>query len=106
MFVTDRPDTHDGNRFLTPADVAKILGVTQTTVLGWIHAGELRAVNSAQKAGPGRRPRWKISPADLATFEASRATTQAVGQAPGPAPAATAAPTKKRTLRTTTEYVQ
>ena len=56
--------------FVTPADIAKALGVNQTKVLGWIRRGELRAVNVA--ATPGRRPRWRIAPEGLEAFLAAR----------------------------------
>jgi excisionase family DNA binding protein len=45
--------------WLTPPQLAKQLGVQAEKVLGWIRAGELRAVNVAERAS--RRPRWRIS---------------------------------------------
>lgn len=51
-------------KYLTPPNIAKRLGVTCDKVLGWIRSGQLRAVNLSE----GGRPRWKISPTDLETF--------------------------------------
>jgi excisionase family DNA binding protein len=59
-------------QYLRPPQVAQLLGVDVHTVLGWIRAGELRAVNVA--ASPhGKRPRWRIAADDLAVFEGRRA---------------------------------
>jgi len=52
-------------------EVAERLGVSAHAVLGWIRAGELRAVNVASSPRC-RRPSWRISPAALADFEAAR----------------------------------
>jgi hypothetical protein len=55
---------------LTPPAVAKRYGVDTHKVLGWIRSGQLRALN----VGDGsQRPRYRISPADLALFETARA---------------------------------
>ena len=54
-----------------PPQVAERFGVDPHKILGWIRRGELRAVNVATSTGG--RPRFRISPADLAIFEASRA---------------------------------
>jgi excisionase family DNA binding protein len=55
---------------LTVADVATHARVKADTVLAWIHAGDLRAVNVAS---PGcKRPRWRIEPAELDKFLAAR----------------------------------
>ena len=53
--------------------------VKETTVLGWIHSGELRAVNVGRAPGK-QKPRWRISVEALAAFEAARTPT------PTPAP--------------------
>ena len=55
----------------TPPAVADRYGVSPEKVIGWIKAGELRAVNVA--ATTGGRPRWRISEADLLAFENRRA---------------------------------
>jgi len=57
--------------YLSPPQVAKRLAVDPSKILVWIKRGELRAVNVATHTG--RRPRYRISPADLAVFEAARA---------------------------------
>ena len=57
-------------RYLSPPEIADQLGVDPAKVIGWIRRGELRAVNVGN--GPSR-PHYRISPADLAVFEAARA---------------------------------
>jgi transposase len=59
-----------GLSYLSPPQIAKRFGVDAHKVLSWIRRGELRAVNVADRTGG--RPRFKISPADLAIFEAAR----------------------------------
>ena len=55
--------------YVTPPRVAKQFGVDVHKVLGWIRSGELHAVN----VGDGsKRPRYRISPSDLAVFELAR----------------------------------
>ncbi|MGA2067818.1 MAG: helix-turn-helix domain-containing protein [Thermoguttaceae bacterium] len=55
---------------LTPPELARQLRVDVHTVLGWIGNGELRAVNVGTR---GKRPRWRIDPADVVVFEQRRA---------------------------------
>jgi excisionase family DNA binding protein len=55
---------------LTPPELARALRVDVHTILRWIRDGHLRAVNVGT---PGKRPRWRIDPADVAVFEAARA---------------------------------
>jgi excisionase family DNA binding protein len=55
---------------LTTRQVAERYSVDPDKVLAWIRAGELAAINVAEKAGG--RPRYRIDPADLAAFEARR----------------------------------
>lgn len=43
------------------------------TVLRWIRNGELSAVNVARE--PGGKPRWRITPESLQTFELLRSAT-------------------------------
>ncbi|MFZ1933477.1 MAG: helix-turn-helix domain-containing protein [Thermoguttaceae bacterium] len=57
-------------RYLTPPQVAERFGVDPAKVVGWIRKGELGAVNVGNGSS---RPRYRISPADLALFEAARA---------------------------------
>ncbi len=59
--------------FLTVADVAKRLTIGDEQVLGFIKTGKLRASNVGLGA---KRPRWRIDPADLETFLASRRNSQ------------------------------
>ena len=54
-------------RFFTPPQAAKLIGVGPEKVLAWIHSGELTATNVAVDAD-GERPRWRISEDDLAKF--------------------------------------
>lgn len=63
--------------YLAPSDIARSRGVNVSKVLGFIHSGELKAVNMATQTG--KLPRWRIAPADLEAFDAARA---AVPQAP------------------------
>lgn len=63
--------------YLSPSDIAVSRVINVIKVLTWIKSGELRAVNVATFAG--RLPRWRISPADLESFDAARV---AVPQAP------------------------
>ncbi len=64
------------DHMLTVDDIAKRYGVKEHTVLGWIHSGELKAVNVG-RALDRKRPRWRISPAALEAFEAARSATPA-----------------------------
>jgi len=55
------------------AEIATEMGVDVKTVLHWIHAGELEAVNVARDP-QAKRPRWKISAAALRAFSRRRST--------------------------------
>ena len=70
--TADAPASTAESRFLVPREVAERYGVALDKVLGWIRSGELRAVNVATRQGG--QPRWRISPSDLALFEASRSS--------------------------------
>lgn len=59
-----------GAAYLTTSAVAAQLGVSVEQVLGWVHSGELRAVNVATKRGG--RPRWRIGPEEVDRFIAAR----------------------------------
>ena len=65
-------------RWPSSPKVASLLGIDPAKVLGWIRAGQLRAVN----VGNGNRPLYRINPSELERFIASRSTT-----APPPKPA-------------------
>jgi excisionase family DNA binding protein len=54
--------------YLTVAEVATRLAISDECVLGLIRAHRLRAAN----VGLGARPRWRIAPDDLAAFLAAR----------------------------------
>jgi transposase len=58
----------------TVHDIQKRYGVRVHTVLQWIRAGELRAVNVARKVG-ARRPRWRVSQEAVEAFEQLRSST-------------------------------
>lgn len=62
---------------LSIKNIQERYGVGEHTVLGWIHSGELKAVNVARK--PGGRPKFRITEAALTAFEELRAS-----QAPAP----------------------
>ena len=61
---------------VTPSVVAERYGCKPETVIGWIRAGELRAIDVSSKGS--KKPRFRIDEADLAAFEAGRV----VGQKP------------------------
>ena len=62
-------------RRLTPPQIAETYGVRPEKVIGWIRAGELRAVNVATRANS--RPRFVVDQDDLLAFEARRSATPA-----------------------------
>lgn len=64
----------------TVEDLTHRFGVTEHTVLTWIHSGELKAVNVG-RAPDSKKPRWRISEEALTEFEAKRTPTQAVPRA-------------------------
>lgn len=59
--------------YLNPPSIARMLGVNQDKVLGWIRSGELTAVDVS--ATRGGRPRWRIARADLDSFLNRRRAT-------------------------------
>ena len=60
----------ESSEMLTPPKVAKQLGVSPDKILDWIRKGELNATNVA--AAGACRPRYRISPEDLAKFQKTR----------------------------------
>lgn len=58
----------------TVDDIRQRFGVTEATVLGWIHSGELQAVNVGRKP-KSKRPRWRISADAVEAFERLRTPT-------------------------------
>ncbi len=65
-----------GSRFLSPVAVARLLGVRDSKVAGWIRSGELKASNLATR--PGARPRYRVSPQALDAFLSGRQVTPAI----------------------------
>jgi excisionase family DNA binding protein len=57
---------------MTPRELAAVLRVSPDKVLGWIHSGELRALNTS--SAHCRRPRYVILPHHLDEFERRRIT--------------------------------
>jgi excisionase family DNA binding protein len=55
---------------LTVAQIAERLGIAPGKILTWISTGELAAIDTS--ASRNQRPRWRIDPADLEIFLASR----------------------------------
>lgn len=58
----------------TPPAIAKMLAIKVDKVHAWIHAGELKAVNVAQKRSG--RPRWRVLDEHLEEFLRSRQSVQ------------------------------
>ena len=58
----------------TVQDIQRRYGVTVHTVLQWIAAGELRALNVGRKPG-ARKPRWRVTQSALEAFESLRTVT-------------------------------
>jgi hypothetical protein len=68
----------------TPPVLADEIGCNVSSILTWIHSGELKAVN----VGHARRPRWRISRADWQTFLDSRSNQAQPDETPRNRPAA------------------
>ncbi|MBT6155454.1 MAG: helix-turn-helix domain-containing protein [Planctomycetaceae bacterium] len=56
--------------YLTPPQYAKRLGVKPETVISWIKAGELRAINVGRRGA--KRPRYRIPTDAVVAFENAR----------------------------------
>jgi Helix-turn-helix domain len=78
----------EGQRGLTPRELAGILRVSPDKVLGWIRAGELPALNTS--SARCRKPRYVVLPHHLVEFERRRQA--------GPAPKASRRPRKSATV--------
>ncbi len=74
------PKASEHRNHITPAEYARSLGVNPSKVIGWIKAGDLRAINVA--ATTGTRPKFRIKPEDLAAFEDRRAAASVAPAAP------------------------
>ena len=56
------------------SEIARLFGVAESTVHGWIVSGALPAINVA---GPkAKRRRWRISESDVAEFQKKRGNTK------------------------------
>jgi excisionase family DNA binding protein len=55
-------------------DLCERYGVSEHTVLGWIHSGELPAVNVGRRLG-AKKPRWRITQEAMEAFEQLRTHT-------------------------------
>jgi excisionase family DNA binding protein len=53
--------------WLSPPQVAELLGIDDGKVVSWIRRGELVGVNVADRAS-GKRARWRVSQASLDEF--------------------------------------
>lgn len=60
---------------LRPRELARMWGVATDKILGFIHRGELRAMNVASRRNG--KPRWLVDLADIVVFEQSRTATPA-----------------------------
>ena len=61
------------DRWLSPPQIGRKLGVDPGKIIEWIRRGELRAVNIAENLGG--RPRYRVDPAALAAFLDGRSTS-------------------------------
>jgi excisionase family DNA binding protein len=59
------------SELLSFAQVAELVGVSQSTVRGWVKSGELRAVNVGQTLH-SQKPRFRILRCDLDEFLENR----------------------------------
>ena len=56
---------------LTLQDVAKLLQVTPAHARSLVVSGRLKASNVATDQSPGKRARWRVSPAAILAFQAA-----------------------------------
>src|SRR5687767_1728117 len=73
MTPTEAAPGASEQRWHTPPQLAKMLGVEPAKIIGWINRGELRAVNVADRNS--QRPRWRISPEAFEEFTRPRTST-------------------------------
>jgi len=74
------------SKWLSPPQFARQRGIRPAKVLGWIRDGELVALDLSETPGEGR-PRWKIGPEAIATFDEARSSqNSSVATAPKPKP--------------------
>ena len=72
----------DPARYLTPPEIAKRFGCKPETVIVWIRNGELAAIDLARRGS--MRPRYRVSPEALATFELTRTVAPRTPPVRGP----------------------
>lgn len=58
------------NQRFSPEQVARVFGVTKSTVIAWCESGIMPAVNVAGESS--KRKRWRMSVDDIAVFEGRR----------------------------------
>ena len=58
-------------RTYTVDQVAELESVNRETVLTWVRLGELTAHNASQNS-KSRKPRWRVTDADLTAFRLAR----------------------------------
>jgi excisionase family DNA binding protein len=56
---------------LSVRDLCERCGVSEHTVVSWIHSGQLKAVNVGRRPG-AKKPRWRITREALEAFEQLR----------------------------------
>jgi hypothetical protein len=59
--------------WLTPAELARQMRVGRGKIMGWIHAGELKAVNVA--ASTSTKPIYRVLPDHVQEFQDLRTTS-------------------------------
>ena len=70
--ATAEAATHRCDQPLTVPEVARVLRVRRSKVLGWIRKGKLKALNVTEQG----RPRYRIYRHDLAAFTSLQAAVQ------------------------------
>ena len=68
--------------FYAVGELAGVLTVDPMKILGWIHRGELSAINIAEN--PNGRPRWRIPAAAWEQFQAARSNVATAPAARAP----------------------
>ncbi len=58
------------NQRFSPEQVARVFGVTKSTVIAWCESGTMPAVNVAGESAT--RKRWRMSSEDIQVFEGRR----------------------------------
>jgi len=59
---------------LTVRDLCERFGVSEHTVLSWVHSGQLAAINVGRDPG-SKKPRWRFLVAAVTAFELARTAT-------------------------------